>query len=437
MGAVSTFLKKGLRATPRKKPEAGYSVGYDQARKAGKANVKLFRQWAKESTWVRAAIDIRKGQISSAEWDIVATDPSKPYSKRLQQQLRELFDTPNPRDESFQTMIESVMEDILVLDAGSIEKVRDKFGKGMIRELWPVDGGEILVSKIWDGDPEEDRYFWWPYPGTKEEASYTNDELIYMMQRPSTSRVVGLSNLEVLKLVIEAELFGHEYNMRQVMGAGGEGIFDLGENARPDQVEKFQRYWAAEIAGRAATAFWGGTKGAKWIPFGKGNRDMQFVEWQEYNVKKTAAVFEMHPQDLGLTAEVNKATSQVLDQQTEERGARRLLKLTQNHLTREVVWDKGFGGRDNNLAFRFTRLNLRQTLQQAQIEEIRLGKVAQRAVNEVRKEQGLEPYPEEHFNWPMAQTAVGFVSLREVPTAREMMESKSGGAAEPSGGEAA
>ena len=59
-----------------------------------------------------------------------------------------------------------------------------------------------------------------------------------------------------------------------------------------------------------------------------------------------------------------------------------------------MVWDAQFGGRANNLAFRFTKLNLKQSLQMAQIEEIALGKVAKRSVNEMRMEDGLEPYPE-------------------------------------------
>lgn len=431
-GALVSFVR-GLRATPKKAPSAGFAVAFSDSKKVGKPGVKLYRQWSRESTWVRAAIDIRKGQVSAADWDIVPYDPDRPFSKRLQQRLREMFDTPNPRDESFQTMIEMAVEDILVVDAGSIEKVRNL--RGEIMEMWPVDGGEIKVSKVWDGDPDEDRYFWWPDPGTKEIAAYTNDEMIYMMQRPSTSRVVGLSNLEVLKAVVDAELLGQDFNYRQLSTAAGDGIFDLGENARPDQVEKFSRYWLAEIAGKGATAFWGGTRGAKWIPFRANNQDMQFLEYQEYLVKKTAAVFEMHPQDLGLTAEVNKATAEVLDQQTDERGAKRLLKLVQNHLTREVVWDAGFGGRANNLAFRFTRLNMRESLANAKIEQIQLGEVASESVNAVRRGKGLAPFPEDHFNYPMAQTAVGFVSLRDVPTAREMMESKEAKAPAPGGDE--
>lgn len=421
MGAVQRLIAS-LRATPKKTPGTSASAIFKDGKKVGKTNVKMYRHWSAESEFVRSAIDIRKGQVSSADWDIVPYNPTKRYSKRLQQEIRDLFDTPNPLADSFNTFIEQVIEDVLVLDAGTIEIARSLSGK--IRELYAIDGGEIRVSKIWDGDPDEARYFWWPFASNREEAVYLNKDIVYIMQRPATHRVVGLSNLEVLKKSIEAELWGSDYNARQVTSASGEGIFDLGESARPDQVEEFKSYWLAEIAGKGMTAFWGGTKGAKWIPFRNNNQDMQFMQWQEYLVKKIAAVFEMHAQDLQIANEVNKATSEVLDQQTEQRGARRLLKKTQSHLTREIVWDEGFGGKDNNLCFRFTRLNLRETLQNAEIDKIRLGGVAERSVNELRKDQGLEPYPEEHFDWPLAQSATGFVSLRDVPTARELMESK-------------
>jgi hypothetical protein len=372
---------------------------------------------------VRAAIDIRKGQLSAADWDIVPADPERPYSKRLKEKIRNLLETPNPVDESYQTLIEKVVEDILVLDAGSIEKVFSL--DGQLRELYAVDGGQIRVSKIWDGDPQEARYFWWP--DHRERATYLNRELIYIMQRPRTKSVVGLSNLEVLKRSIEAEIYGHDFNARQVTSAAGDGIFDLGENARPEQVDKFKSYWQAEVAGMGATAFWGGTRGAKWIPFRGNNKDMQFLEWQEYLVKKIAAVFEMHAQDLQMTNEVNKATSEVLDQQTDERGAKRLMRTVSGEITRQVVWDPSFGGRDNNLAFSFTKLNLRETLNHAKIDEIELAHMPSRSVNEKRMEKGLEPLPEEHFNWPMVITPTGAVSLRDVPTARELMESKNKG----------
>jgi hypothetical protein len=423
-GAIESLVlrRSAGRASPKRDPDQAVGMAFPEGRKVGKTDVRMYRNWAANSEFIRTANDIRLGQLAAAEWDIVAANPQKPVPKRLQKELRDLFRNPNPRDEGWEPFVKMFGEDILNLDAGAIEKVRRL--RGTIAELWPIDGGRVKVDKFWDGDPLAPRYYWMAENGFEEIDRYTNDELLYIMQRPATHRVVGLSNLEVLKRSIEAELWGHDYNARQVTTAAGDGIFDLGENARPEQVEKFQRYFLAEVAGRGATAFWGGTRGAKWIPFRNNQRDMQFMEWLEYLAKKIAGVYQLFPSDLGFGESVNKATAQVQDQQGEDRGARPLLKLVSGHLTREVVWDESFGGRDNNLAFSFTRLNLKETLQQAQIEEIALGKVASRSVNEMRIEKGLTPYPEDHFNWPMAPTSVGFVSLRDVPSAREVLESK-------------
>ena len=52
-------------------------------------------------------------------------------------------------------------------------------------------------------------------------ASWLNNDFIYMISRPRSYSPVGLSNLETLKLTIEAELYGHEYNRRQVEGVQG------------------------------------------------------------------------------------------------------------------------------------------------------------------------------------------------------------------------
>ena len=150
---------------------------------------------------------------------------------------------------------------------------------------------------------------------------------------------------------------------------------------------------------------------------------MQFLEWQIYLVRKIAAVYGLSPQDLGLTHDINRATSEIVDQQTEDRGIRPLLTLLQDHLTREVVWDPAFGGRDNNLAFRFTKLNLKQTLNTAKIAGLELAGVPYRSVNEWRKGQGLEPWGPE-FDEPMMVTPTGAVRLTDVPTAREVYEMK-------------
>jgi hypothetical protein len=135
----------------------------------------------------------------------------------------------------------------------------------------------------------------------------------------------------------------------------------------------------------------GGYKSPSWMPFRNSNRDMQFLEWQLYLTRKIAAVFGLSPQDLGMIWEVNRSSGEVQQENTDDRGIRPLLSLIHEYMTREIVWDESFGGSENNLAFRFTRLNLRDTLGAAQVQKIQLAGLPTRSVNEVRKEQGLEP----------------------------------------------
>jgi HK97 family phage portal protein len=428
MSLLDDILKAFRRTTPKALPSSSALAMQERGRVA-KANVQLFRYWAEHSEWIRAAINIRKSQVSSAEWDIVPFDPEKNYSPVLAQKIKNLFDRPNPSTDSFRSFLEPIIEDVMVLDAGVVEKVRTLRGEPV--QLWAVDGGAIRVSTLWDGsNPNEPRYFW--YPDGQLRAQFTNDDVIYLMANPSTYRPVGLSPLETLKLTIDSELSGHTYNHRQVINAAPDGMLDLGEGARPEQVEEFKSYWSSEVAGKGAMAFIGGSKNAKFIPFRSTNREMQFLEWQIYLVRKICAVFGLSPQDLGLTFDVNRSSGEVQQENTEDRGIRPVLSLLQDYFTREIVWDEAFGGIDNNLAFRFTHLNLRETLSQAKVMEIQLAGLPWRSVNEVRKEQGLEPWSDE-FNMPMIVTPTGAVRLDKVPTAREVMENDKKPPAGPNG----
>jgi HK97 family phage portal protein len=422
-------VRGALRTSPKRVPEAVAALAFPEGKRVGKGHVQLFRNWAEHSEWIRAAVQIRKTQVSSAEWDIVPADPNLQVdNKRLAQRIKRLIETPNARDDSFRSFIEPVIEDILVLDAGAIEKVPNI--RGEVMELWPVDGGKVKVSATWDGDPNEPRYWFYPTGAMQMDAQsvpFLNDELVYVMSNPRSYSVVGLSPLETLKMTIDAELSGHEYNRRQVTSAAPDGILDLGEDANQDTVDAFKAYWLTEVAGKGAVAFLGGTRNAQFIPFRPNNKDMQFLEWQIYLVRKIAAVFGLSPQDLGITMDVNRSTSEVQSEMTEDRGLRPLLSLIQDYITREIVWDPMFGGQRNNLAFRFTSLNLKESTARAQIDKLAGAGVPWRTINEMRIAEGREPLGDD-FDALIMSTPVGAVSLADIPTAREALEARRGGA---------
>lgn len=424
-GPLSQWVAKQFRTGPSPAATAsGASLGYNGRNRVGKPEARLYRNWAEHGEWVRAAINFIKTQVSQSEWDIVPADKDRRFDKGLAREIRGLFGSPTgDNGESFRSFVEPVVEDLLVLDAGTVEKERT-FG-GDIAYLHGADGGRILVSTVWDGDPQTTRYWFQRSPMVL--VPFLNEDLMYIMSNPRTYSPVGLSALETLKYTIDGELNASAYNTRQVTNAAPDGILDLGEGARPEQVDAFKSYWLSEVAGRGAMAFIGGTKGAKFVPFRQSNRDMQFLEWNIYLVRKICAVFGLSPQDLGVTFDINRATGEVQADKTEARGIRPVLSLTQDYFTREVVWDKSFKGSKNNLAFRFTRLNIKESLDKAQINKLALAGVPWKAVNEARLDEGRLPFGDpaaenNPYNRPMANTPLGIVSLDEINTAADVSD---------------
>lgn len=412
---------EAARTSPANLPpgSAGAALTYAWDGRVPILNAKTFRNWYRTSEWVRGAVDIRVSQLVSAEWDIVAKDKDQPYSKRLRRTIREKFETPNPANDSFASFLEPVARDLVILDAGCVEKERNLMGD--LVNMWPVDAATIRVSTTWDGsNPEEPRYFWYP-DGYKPSASFRNVDFIYMIQHRRSDVPIGLPALETLRLTIEAELAAHEYNRRQVSGAAPDGVMNLGENFTRDQVRAFQAFFESEVAGRGAIGFIGGTKNPGFIHFRENNREMQFLEWQIYLVRKIAIVFGLTPQDLGVTYEVNKSTSETQIQISEDRGLRPLMAKVQDYLTEEIVWDRAYGGPANNLAFRFTALNLKESTAKAIINEKALSGVPWRFVNEARLDEGREPIPALEGKLVM-ETPVGALDISDVPTVREYLE---------------
>lgn len=390
-----SFLRAPAIAPPKARPAKRVSPGSqvmigNAALRSSVANAELFRNWARHSEWVRAIIDIRKDQVARADWRITAQDPEAAWSQTLAARIDALIRNPNPKDKIWDRFIDKVLEDFLVLDAGAFEVVTNVRGEPV--ELWPVDAKTVRLNPAWDGtDPEEWRYSWHPNGAITAQATWMDLEFVYMTSTPLTYQEVGLSKLETLKVVVDSELGTSAYNDRQLRSAAPDGMLSLGEGARPDMVDAFKAMWLNEVAGRGTTAIVGGTRDPKWIPFRQSNRDMQFAEWQLYLVRKLTAVYGMNMVDLGFTGDVNRATAQVQQQNTEDRGFRPTLGDIAAFMTSQIVHHPAFGGPENNLQFGFTQLNLKESEQTARVNQHALGGTPWKTVDEARRDDGRPP----------------------------------------------
>jgi len=301
-----------------------------------RANVAMLRYWADHSEWVRAAIDHRRNQVGGTDWDIVPIEAGEPYDEGLKADILTSLVFPNIRKHSFRSVMSEVTEDLLVLDAGVMEKQETVGGRPV--GLVPVDGGTIRIFPQWNGtDPKDPHYAW--YPTGTWRASFTNDGMIYIMARPRTHQLYGLSPLEILKETIEADLEASAYNKRSVRQTAPPGIVNLGENVGEVAVNKFRAFWSSEVAGKRQTAIIGGAKNPQFIKWGQNNREAQYMQWQIYLVRKICAVFGISAQELNLTFDINRATAEVQQDISEDSGLRPLLSLIEEYLNREFVAD--------------------------------------------------------------------------------------------------
>ena len=419
------------KAVPSLVPDAGpYARGAYGMNTVTKMSTDQLRRWSRNNPWIRAAVNLRRQQISRAKWDIVSTDAGDSPDPRTVQKLRELLRRPNPKGESWRSFIEPVIEDILVLDQGAIEiekKVGSRVGADPIAYLWNKDAARIAFDTTWDGrDENKPRYYELDGTGRQLE-SYRNDELIVVIANPVTYSPIGLSPLEVLAETITADLDAAAYNAKAVSQAAPPGVLHLGEGVRPDQVDSFKAYWEAEVAGKSQIAITGGGKGMQWLPLAASNRDMQFMEWQVYLARKICAVFAVQPQDIGISFDVNKSTSETGAAFTYDNGIVPLAELIAEYLTREVV-----ARYDTDLRFVFTEIG--RTAQQniAEYNKMALGGLPWLRINDALRERGQDGIgelgdqimfqtpkgyvPSDRYNEYLETVVFGSAAVNEPPT---------------------
>ena len=387
---IRSWLGFEIRAP---KTQAPYSRGASNTRSLqwgvldARRSATTLRRFSETNTWVRVAINRRKREIGKAKWSIHRIDdPKAPPNEKLVAQVTDLFTFVNPKRESLRSLLDMVVEDILVLDAGCVEK--EKTAGGEIIALWAVDGGTIKPSSKWDGsNPKAPRYT--QIIDGKEIAQLLNDELVYIMANPRSNSPIGLSPLEVLFQVVEAELYGEDFEYQLMRETAPAGMINLGKGIEPGQVEAFRDLWTNEIAGTRDMAIVGGGEGdIEYTPFTRSAREEQRREYMKWLATKVAAAFEMDLMAFNLTENIHRSVGQNAQAKTDE-GLIGLATLIQEYITREILWEMD---PLHQHGFQFDDLTARDELQQANLDKIAMS-IGVTTPNEIRAREGMDPFP--------------------------------------------
>jgi hypothetical protein len=132
-------------------------------------------------------------------------------------------------------------------------------------------------------------------------------------------------------------------------------------------------------------AITGGGKGMQWLPLASSNRDMQFMEWQVYLARKICAVFAVQPQDIGISFDINKSTSETGAAFTWDNGVVPLCDLVAEYLTREIV-----ARYDTDLRFVFTEVGRTNQQAIAEYNKMALGGLPWLRINDALRERGQD-----------------------------------------------
>jgi len=352
--------------------------------------------------WVdRTCIKTLTDEVTAFPWDIVPVDAKKTYNPNLQKFLVLLLTHPNQNKESWRMLIDKVVEDILVCDAGVIEKVRDL--KGRVAELYYVDG--TTIKPCYDikgmlGDPAAyEQYL--PTPTNQVAvASWNKWDLIRMQWNPSgaiDNYGWGMSPVESGLAVATAFLNAEAYNMAFFQrNTVPPVVINLGEDVPPDEVTAFRAYLAAEMAGQSG--FWqpfamSGGKGFDIKQLLKAPADMAWKEYVEWQMKWKVALYRMSPQDIGFNLDQYKMEGDVQLQLSKNKAINSIKDMIQGYINTEIINDPGWGisPLDINLKFQWIDSDTVDPLDQAQIDKIywSMGVIEN---NYIRKERfGLDP----------------------------------------------
>lgn len=365
-----------------------YGPRADAYPKPSPANLRRFS----ETPVARKAINTIKDRIAGMRWRIqprpgrAGTNPGD-QAVRIQL-LTDNFNAPNP-DDSFRSLAEQVLEDIIIGGFGAIE-IENTGDPEQPLVLWPVDGATIRMKRDWDGLANSPRYVQVTGKSGPEANVVLNDEdLIYIRLNPRTHTPFGLGRLEVAFESINAFLGAHRYAGRLASNSVVEYALWL-QGLSPEHHERLIRWWQDEIEGTGRVPILSVENKPEVLRFGGGTDADLRLAWQEFLLRMIANAFDLPAQSVGLERDVNRSTAAEMTDQAFRQAIVPTARLLAEHLTRDAICKK-LGWTD--LEFVFTDADLGGSeMEEAQIQSILLTHGVL-TINEVRRMRGLPDLP--------------------------------------------
>ncbi|MHB8483585.1 MAG: phage portal protein [Nitrospiria bacterium] len=402
--------------------------------KPGSISFDILRRAATSVHIARICINTLKEKISKTKWVIQPIDPMSKVDEARIKQIEELFKHPNKNNETFRSLLDKILEDLLVLDAVAIEKLRD-VNTGELLEIHYVDASTIrpvydehgnqdvmIPLKNEDGEVNEVPVSYVqvldsnPYGGREAGqlvAAWPKKDFMYFCMHPQGSMGsfgYGLSPLEavigVVGNILNADNFNGTYFEE---GAFPPMIIQMKQNMDVRELQALREYMYNELEGRFhRPAIIGGeadmdVKSLKEIT----QRDMQFMDYMMFMSRLLAAAYGLSGQDIGLTEDIgSKNVAETQKDLSQAKGYGSILHLLKEVFNQEIIW-KDFGFTDIEFDWVAPDTTDPQVLNASIDARLKNGTIT---LNEARKMFGEEPFGD-WADTPMILSGDGFVPV--------------------------
>lgn len=322
------------------------------------------------------------------------------------------------RDE-FQTFVAKLVRDSLTMDSAPIETEWKRDRKLGIDGLYAVDGATIRLCTE-QGYRGEDEIFAIQLVQGQIRSAYTFDDLIYVPRNPRTdvlSGGYGLSETELLIRVVTGFLNAFTYNVKFFdSNALPKGLLNLYGDYSTEDINAFKRHWNAMVKG--INNAWtvpvmiskNAESKAQFEQFGNGADEMMFARWMTFLGSVICALYGMAPEEINFES-FSAGTSSLSGDDTEEKlvnskdkGLRPLLSYFENVFTEYVVNEF-----DEDLEFQWTGLD------EEKPETLFERKKLIQTVNEMRKDDGMEPIDQKWGDAPLNQALMSAWQMENQP----------------------
>jgi len=390
------------------------------------------RALANNENLTRMAIETRKDQIEKLEWSIRPRDEkhiARDAPQRIKQ-LTEFWRRPD-QERPFASWLRELLEDMLVIDAPTLEILRNR--DGSVRGYDIIDGSTIKVLiDITGRSPSA------PAPAFEQVIHgrpwrlFTEDEIIYLPRNKRPGHVYGYSPVEQILMYINVALRRQTSQLYYFTEGNLPPGFLTVPELNADQIARLNEHMNDLLSGNLAERrrFQMIPYGAKWSAVKEAPLKDEFDEWL---ARVVMFCFSLPPD--AFVRMRNRATSETARQTALEEGLSPLMTWVKRLVDDEI--ELRMGHKDLEFAWEDVKQIDPEIQNKVETQYVKLGI---KTVDESREILGLDPLPNGVGSKPFVVAGNQILLVEDLEAASEkaiappLPPFTPGGGPQPSGG---